>query len=462
MDKKVSHAGERGNELADRLARMAIDLPVTNVSSNCTYNFDYSKFASVLASKFFYLIKQENYENADSCSVRDMYAFYFSKSTIADIVHSDLSTGEVRKLVSGNFQRELVEDRSNAGIILDTSKDVVKEPTYEQKLEIIVEKMLKKSYSLGAMVHFCILSHPDTQPLLMKHLKAMSNFYQRPVLKPKNDNVPNLYKYYKQFDTEMSHVLHELTKNDEFSVALGGKNTILRRLGFLLMIALRPDYTMFKVFARLLPSFESQDASELIGRRNCEQEKDSKSIGECISLIKKLRESERREVMLREKVQRLEMEKEKLSREHLCVICLDSKDRVLLETNAGIHKARNTLIALDEDLDLYKERAKAVIAEINAVQTQLNQALEVAEGNLINSVHSLTMHKAVVKAEQLVLEATIVKLNQQQAIQQHRKLAGKKENQDLANIEKMAGFVVDRKLSNALQAIAQLRNVEPA
>uniref|UniRef100_A0A915EP70 Uncharacterized protein n=1 Tax=Ditylenchus dipsaci TaxID=166011 RepID=A0A915EP70_9BILA len=148
------------------------------------------------------------------------------------------------------------------------------------------------------------------------------------------------------------------------------------------------------------------------------------------------------------------------------------REQVLLRTNANIHKARNTLNALDEDLDLYKERAKAVIAEINgsmakaveqadttsqAVQTQLQQALEVAEGNLINSVHSLTMRKAVVKAEQLVLEATIAKLNQQQAIQQHRKLPGKKENQELASIEKMAGFVVARKLANALQAIAQLK-----
>uniref|UniRef100_A0A915ETE9 Uncharacterized protein n=1 Tax=Ditylenchus dipsaci TaxID=166011 RepID=A0A915ETE9_9BILA len=51
------------------------------------------------------------------------------------------------------------------------------------------------------------------------------------------------------------------------------------------------------------------------------------------------------------------------------------------------------------------------------------------------------MHKAVEKAEQLVLEATIAKLNQQQAIQQHQLLADKKKNLKLANIEKMAGFV---------------------
>uniref|UniRef100_A0A915EPS2 Uncharacterized protein n=1 Tax=Ditylenchus dipsaci TaxID=166011 RepID=A0A915EPS2_9BILA len=143
--------------------------------------------------------------------------------------------------------------------------------------------------------------------------------------------------------------------------------------------------------------------------------------------------------------------------------------------------ANSKLSKLDDQLHFYHEHTEAVISDANsaiseaveqadktiqALETQLQQALMVAEDKLKSSVHSLSMHKAVEKAEQLVLEATIAKLNQQQAIQQHQLLADKNKNLKLANIEKMAGFVVDAKLANAVQAIAQLRQAilvdEPA
>ncbi|KAI1732561.1 hypothetical protein Ddc_01434 [Ditylenchus destructor] len=107
-------------------------------------------------------------------------------------------------------------------------------------------------------------------------------------------------------------------------------------------------------------------------------------------------------------------------------------------------------------VDYLRELIDSMDGHLKVLESDFVKALEVAKQRMIDSSIALPLEEATHEAEQKVLEATVARLNQRQAIVQHKHL-GIKRKDEFEDIERMANFVVERKIEAAYEAVEQLK-----
>ncbi|KAI1726068.1 hypothetical protein DdX_02762 [Ditylenchus destructor] len=107
-------------------------------------------------------------------------------------------------------------------------------------------------------------------------------------------------------------------------------------------------------------------------------------------------------------------------------------------------------------MDYLKELIHSMDGHLKVLESDFVKALEAAKQRMIDSSIALPLEEATQEAEQKVLEATVARLNQRQAVVQHKHL-GMERKDEFEDIERMANFVVERKIEAAYEAVEQLK-----